>query len=153
LDQHYKDDYSLKLKLKSTLKTLGSTYKKHSIYIFEYLDLKHNWNFLEFWNHHIWCLVMRHHMPSGKRNSLYMKFFKVDVNGYLPYENCCCLLKIRFLKLLLKFCWFIKIDADVIEDSKLMNCLGSLLKRMSIDEFKDHIIIPSSRTMIWIFVS
>jgi len=42
LDQHYKDDYSLKLKLKSTLKTLVSTYKKHSIYIAEYLDLKHN---------------------------------------------------------------------------------------------------------------
>lgn len=76
-------------------------------------------------------------MPSGRGNSLHMKIFKVDVNGYLPHENCCCLLRIRFLKLLLKFCWFIKIDANIIKDSKLMNCSVSLLKRMSIDHNLD----------------
>lgn len=61
-------------------------------------------------------------MPSGRGNSLHMKFFKVDANGYLPHENCCFLLRIRFLKLSLKFCQFIKINANVIENSKLMNC-------------------------------
>jgi hypothetical protein len=74
-----------------------------------------------------------------------LNFLKLMLMVYLPHENCCCLLRIRFLKLLLKFCQFIKMDTNVIEDSELMNCLMSLLKRMIIDESKDHIIVPSSR--------
>jgi hypothetical protein len=55
----------------------------------------------------------------------------------------------KIFKIIVRFYQFVKVDVDimgdVIEESKLLNCLVSLLMRMSIDESKGHTIVLSYR--------
>jgi len=55
----------------------------------------------------------------------------------------------KIFKIIVRFYRFVKVDADimgdVIEESKLLNCLVSLLIRMSIDESKGYTIVLSYR--------
>jgi len=74
-------------------------------------------------------------------------YIKVDVDHCLPHDNYCCLLRIRFLKSLLKSCRFVKVDddvmGDIIEESKLLNYLMSL----KVIQLPHHVGI-----IIWIFI-